>query len=230
MPTLCSRFRSPGSVRGGWAMLALVAALATLVAFPARAQLTNPDFDSGIGGWTSYPSPTAGPDWDEFAGDPSPGSARIRSEGAPGSHEFPRLGQCFALGPGIEVAASARVWGEQVRLEDSCGVELFFYTCGNCACASIDNAFSGGVSTSIGWQTVLDKETAPGGTAGVAVHLWAHLAPTVPGFTRGGGFEPTDCRYDTVRLTIRLFADGFEGGTVCAWSDATGSNDNCNPT
>lgn len=223
--------RSPlgSSAAGRMVRTGLVAAsaFALLVPAPVAAQLANPNFDAGLGDWIPKGVQTAFVAWDEFQGDPNPGSLRIYSAFPPVSHEFPRLSQCFAISPTFGVLATARARVDQLRPDDGCGIEVFFYTCALCACASIDNSYSGGAGVVVGWQNVSDQESAPENAASASVDLWTHLAPgpAFPG--RGRGFGDTECRLDTVLLTVTLLRDGFENNDVCAWSSSTGWAGTC---
>lgn len=201
------------------APIARTVALLLVCACPAAAQLVNPDFDAGSTGWSIYLGTNAAPTWDGSVGSPTPGSAVVSSPAAPPSWQYPGFSQCVAAAPGDVLTAAARVEAS-LRAGDACLVEIFFYPCAACGCASVDAGFDATVSVTDGWDTVSDSETATAGTVSASIHLlMQNLSPPTGGAEAAGDVAST-CRFDSVRLYAGevVLADGFEIFPIEAWS------------
>lgn len=201
------------------APIARAAALLLVCACPAAAQLVNPDFDAGSTGWSLYLGTNATPTWDGSVGSPTPGSAVVSSPAAPPGWQYPGFSQCFAAAPGDVLTASARVEAS-LRAGDACQVELFFFPCAACGCASADSGFDATVSATDGWDTVSDSETAPAGTVSASVHLLMKNVSPPTGRAEAAGDVASTCRFDSARLYAGevVLADDFEISPIEAWS------------
>jgi hypothetical protein len=197
-----------------------------LGAVRAEAQLTNPDFDSDLTGWSKSSGTGYTVDWDGAAGDPTPGSGRIQSLTAPSSTVFPALSQCFTVAAGQTAIASAQVQAD-LRTGDWCSVEVYFFPCVGCFCASLDADISSTITSDSSWQMLTDAEVAPATTQTATVHLGAKLLNVPPRGHEAEILDPTVCNFDTVRVALSIFLDDFETGDSCEWTDTVGTGDLC---
>jgi len=180
----------------------------------------NGHFDCDLGSWTTTAS--AGAVVAHAAADadlsPQSGSARATVATATATPEQAALGQCVPIVPGarydlsgrVRIAAAPFVF---VGVTRACE----FFGAPGCAGAPIGNAGQGGAVTDTAgvWAAFTQSFPAPG-----------NAASAICGFSlETASGTPFDANLDRLRLVrfSALFDDGFESGSLSAWSQSFGN-------
>ncbi|MCL4836884.1 MAG: DUF11 domain-containing protein [Thermoanaerobaculia bacterium] len=180
----------------------------------------NGHFDCDLGSWTTTAS--AGAVVAHAADDadlsPQSGSARATVATATATAEQAALGQCVPIVPGERYDLSGRVRIDAppfvfVGVTRACE----FFGAPQCAGAPIGNAGQGGAvaDTAGAWATFAQSFSAPG-----------NAASAICGFSlETASGTPFDANLDRLRLVrfSALFDDGFESGSLSAWSQSFGN-------
>ncbi len=180
----------------------------------------NGHFDCDLGSWTTTTSAGAAVTHAATDVDASPqsGSARATVAAATATAEQAALGQCVPIVPGerydlsgrVRIAAAPFVFVDVTRACE-------FFGSPACAGAPIGNAGQGGpvADTAGTWASFSQSLPAPAGAAS-AVCGFSLATPN------GSVFDANLDRLRLVRFSA-LFDDGFESGSLSAWSRSFGN-------
>ncbi len=180
--------------------------------------VTNGEFDTGVAGWTEFSAVTLS--WDsqeDYAGQPGSGSALIVND---------NLGQSNS---GATQCVEAIVGGEsyilstwllapsgQQSAQGSAKVFVWWYSEAGCTGYLGQGPATSYITTSDVWvERVGPAGMAPTGTQSAIVYLNNAKTSDTPGVYR--------VWYDHVvlRNADEIFSDGFESGSLSAWSSST---------
>lgn len=180
--------------------------------------LENPNFDDGTDPWTFSGSATAGPFWSEIDGDGAPSSGSGEIAGAASGADLWSLSQCIPVEPSSAYRLVVAAEIESGAGEPSAHGAVEIFASADCTGAPLVPAFlATGVHGDTAGDFVLLEEVpvASGAASSARISL-------VVSTEAGVAFE---VRFDGASFSeqAEIFSDGFESGTLSAWSSGSGA-------